>query len=119
MLQSTSIQPNTTSLSGAWTPVGPGQVASSLYGNVTGRVTALALDPADATGNTLYLGTTGGGIWKSTNAAGAASSVTFTPLTDTLPAFSPGGAVLPPLSIGAMAISYGELLAGNGDPNDA
>ena len=119
MVQSASVQPNTTSLSAAWTPIGPGQVASPLYGNVTGRVTALALDPADATGNTLYLGTTGGGIWKSTNAAGAASAVTFTPLTDTLPVFSPGGAVLPSLSIGAMAISNGVLLAGTGDPNDA
>ncbi len=119
MVQSASIQPNTTTLSAAWTPLGPGQVASPLYGNVTGRVTALALDPADATGNTLYLGTTGGGIWKSTNAAGAASAVTFTPLTDTLPVFSPGGAVLPSLSIGAMAMSNGVLLAGTGDPNDA
>ena len=39
-------------------------------------------------GNTVYLGTTGGGVWKSTNAAGPAASVTFVPLTDTLPVFS-------------------------------
>ncbi len=119
MAQAVSAQPHTTTLSAAWTPVGPGQVLSPLYGNITGRVTALAIDPADTTGNTIYVGTTGGGVWKSTNAAGSASAVTFTPLTDTLPVFSPGGAVLPSLSIGAMAMSNGVLLAGTGDPNDA
>ncbi len=119
MVQAALAQPNATTLSTAWTPVGPGQVASALYGNLTGRVTALVLDPADATGNTLYVGTTGGGVWKSTNAAGSAAAVTFTPLTDTLPVFSPGGAVLPSLSIGALAMSNGVLLAGTGDPNDA
>ena len=52
------------------------QVASQSYGNVTGRVTAIAIDPADATGNTVYVGATGGGVWKSTNAAGAATFYT-------------------------------------------
>ena len=82
-------------------------------------------DPTDATGNTVYLGTTGGGVWKSTNAAGTAASVTFTPLTDTLPVFSPnsGSAVIPSLSIGAVSVGQYSgadvLLAGTGDPNDA
>ena len=119
MVQAASGQGSGTTLSAAWTPVGPGQVTSALYGNVTGRVSALAIDPADTTGNTLYVGTTGGGVWKSTNAAGSANTVTFTPLTDTLPVFSPGGAVLPSLSIGALAMSNGVLLAGTGDGNDA
>ena len=57
-------------LNGTWEPLGPNQVASMAYGNVTGRVTSIAIDPADATGNTVYVGTTGGGVWKSTNAAG-------------------------------------------------
>ena len=43
---------------------------------VSGRVSSLALDPADAGGNTLYVGTTGGGVWKTTNAA----SVSYTHL---------------------------------------
>ena len=77
-----------TSLNAAWQAVGPAQIASQSYGNVTGRVTAIAIDPADASGNTVYLGTTGGGVWKSINAAGAAASVTFAALTDTLPVFS-------------------------------
>jgi hypothetical protein len=113
-------RPRTTSLSAAWTAVGPAQVATALYGSVTGRVTALVLDPADPTGNTLYVGTTGGGIWKSTNAAGPVASVSFTPLTDTLPLFNPGTASssIPSLSIGALALANGVLLAGTGDPND-
>ncbi len=114
-------QPRDTSLSAAWQPIGPNQIASSAYGNVTGRITAIAIDPADATGNTVYLGTTGGGVWKSTNAAGPAASVTFAPLTDTLPVFSAnaGTAVVPSLSIGAISVNSGVILAGTGDPNDA
>lgn len=95
---------------------------SQSYGLVTGRVSALALDPGDATNNTLYVGTAGGGVWKSTNAA--SGSITFTALTDTLPVFSPnaGTAVIPSLSIGAVAVQpggTGVVLAGTGDPNDA
>ena len=108
-------------LSAAWQPLGPAQVSSAAYGNVTGRVTSVAIDPADATGNTVYLGTTGGGVWKSINAAGPASSVSFAPLTDTLPVFSPNAesVVVPSLSIGAVSVQPGVILAGTGDPNDA
>lgn len=109
-------------LSTAWTSVGPVQVQSESYGMVTGRVTALALDPNDASNNTLYLGSSGGGVWKSTNAA--SSTVSFAPLTDTLPVFSPnaGSSVIPSLSIGALSVQpggTGVILAGTGDPNDA
>src|SRR5580698_2210556 len=55
-------EPRLSPLSAAWTAVGPNQVASTEFGNVTGRVTAIAIDPADATGNTVYIGTTGGGV---------------------------------------------------------
>ncbi len=114
-------QPRVTSLSAAWQPIGPNQIATPAYGNVTGRVTAIAIDPADATGNTVYLGTTGGGVWKSTNAAGPVSAVTFAPLTDTLPVFSANAdtGAIPSLSIGAISVNSGVILAGTGDPNDA
>jgi hypothetical protein len=115
---------NTTNLTAAWQPIGPDSILSPTYGNLTGRVTALALDLNDTTGNTLFLGATGGGVWKSTNAAGPLANVTFTPLTDTLPVFSPnaGSGTLASLSIGALAIqpvANPVLLAGTGDPNDA
>ncbi|MCU1319121.1 MAG: BNR/Asp-box repeat protein, partial [Edaphobacter sp.] len=121
MLAQQAVLPRLSSLNAAWQPLGPEQVASAAYGDVTGRVTAIAIDPADVTGNTVYLGTTGGGVWKSTNAAGPAASVTFTPLTDTLPVFSPnaGTAAVPSLSIGAVSVQAGVVLAGTGDPNDA
>ena len=118
-------RPRATGLGAAWTPVGPAQVATASFGAVTGRITSIAIDPADATGNTVYLGTTGGGVWKSTNAAGPAANVSFVPLTDTLPVFSPNSsaAVVPSLSIGAVSVGQyagaDVLLAGTGDPNDA
>ncbi len=104
--------------------MGPGTVSSIAYGSVTGRITALAVDPNDATGNTVYLGATGGGVWKSVNAAGSLSAVTFAPLTDALPVFSAnaGSGVTPSLSIGALAVQPAAnpvVLAGTGDPNDA
>ena len=116
--------PQAASLNTAWTPAGPVQVQSSTYGLITGRVTAAAIDPSDASGNTVYIGTSGGGVWKSTNAAGTASAVQFKPLTDTLPVFSAsaGTSALPSLSIGAISVqpgSTGVILAGTGDPNDA
>ncbi|MDR3737118.1 MAG: choice-of-anchor D domain-containing protein [Acidobacteriaceae bacterium] len=108
-------------LSTTWQPVGPVQVASIAYGKITGRVTGIAIDPADASGNTIYIATTGGGAWKSVNAAGPAASVVFTPLTDTLPVFN-GTAATASLSIGAISVQpggSGVVLAGTGDPNDA
>ncbi len=121
MLAQEAASPQPSSLTAAWQPIGPNQVASIAYGNVTGRITAIAIDPADSTGNTVYVGTTGGGVWKSTNAAGPAAIVTFTALTDTLPVFSAnaGTAAIPSLSIGAISVQSGVVLAGTGDPNDA
>jgi hypothetical protein len=96
-------------------------VQSANYGAVTGRVTALSLDPSDTTGNRLYLGTTGGGVWVAQNAAtGKASTVVFSPLTDDLGALN--GATDWSISIGALTVQpggTGVILAGTGDPNDA
>lgn len=103
-----------------WTSVGPQQVMTPAFGLVTGRVTSIAADPSDPTGNTIYVGATGGGVWKSTNAAGPAASVTFLTNTDTLPAYSRRDNAS--LSIGALSVQpggTGVVLAGTGDPNDA
>ncbi len=37
-------------------------------GNVSGRARGLIVDPDDASGNTWFVGSVGGGIWKTTNA---------------------------------------------------
>jgi hypothetical protein len=70
--------------SGSWIPLGPAPLASDASGNgtqdyhqVAGRTTAVDIDLADPTGNTVYVGGAQAGVWKSTNAAGSsASSVT-------------------------------------------
>ncbi|CAN5587216.1 hypothetical protein BH10ACI4_BH10ACI4_09070 [soil metagenome] len=116
-----SVGARLTQLDAAWQPVGPASVVTAAYGKVSGRVTSIAIDPADATGNTVFVGTTGGGVWKSANAAGSASAVRFVPLTDTLPVFSAsaGTSAVASLSIGALSIQRGVMLAGTGDANDA
>jgi len=99
-----------TSLSfGSWVALGPMPLASDATGNgtqdyrqVSGRATAIAIDPADPEGNSVYIGGAQSGIWKSTNAANnTANSVTWTPVTDDQAT----------LSIGAIAIQ-----PGNTDP---
>jgi hypothetical protein len=103
-----------------WQPLGPTAVTSANFGLVTGRIAALALDTSDTTGNHLYVGTTGGGVWVSQNAgASTTSSITFTPLTDSLGALS--GMADASISIGALTVQpggTGVILAGTGDPND-
>jgi hypothetical protein len=106
---------------GTWQPLGPNAVVSQNYGLVTGRITALALDPSDATGNTIFVGATGGGVWRSQNAdTSSPANISFVPLTDDLPAMN--SAVNASISIGALTVQpggTGVILAGTGDPNDA
>jgi hypothetical protein len=105
----------------AWQSLGPNAVPTPSYGPVSGRVTSIAFDPSDPTGNRVFLGTTGGGVWFSKNAAATnASSVQFSPLTDNLAALV--GVDASSISIGAVSVQpggTGVLLAGTGDPNDA
>jgi hypothetical protein len=104
-----------------WLPLGPTAVQSQNYGLVTGRISALALDPSDSTGNTLYVGTTGGGVWRSQNAdTTSTANISFIPLTDQIAGM--GGAAGTSISIGALSVQpggTGVILAGTGDPNDA
>ncbi|HEY1897346.1 MAG TPA: choice-of-anchor D domain-containing protein [Terracidiphilus sp.] len=113
-------RPEATGAPAAWQPLGPTGVLSSNYGLVTGRVSSLALDPADPTGNRLFVGTTGGGVWLSQNAGSAnPANIVFTPLTDNLGALN--AAIDPSISVGAITVQpggTGVVLAGTGDPND-
>src|SRR3984957_8442873 len=112
------------SLSGSWAPLGPVPLASDAsgtgvqdYHQVSGRATAVAIDPADATGNTVYIGGAQGGVWKSaTGANPTATSVTWAPITDDQAT----------LSIGSIAIQPGNsdptqsvILAGTGEADDS
>jgi len=118
--------------SATWQAIGPAAVETSTYGLVSGRISALAVDPSDAAGNHLYVGTTGGGVWLSVNAGSSAvSAVAFSPLTDTV-VLSSGATYATQrdasISIGALTVQpggscatggAGVILAGTGDPNDA
>ncbi len=84
----------------------------------SGRPVAIVPHPTVAT--TLYLATSGGGIFKCTNAdiSQAAAEWIWTPITEDLPASGSSGNV----SIGAMAMSptnANVLYVGLGDPFDA
>ncbi len=111
--RSEAVRPQTqeqtqTAATATWTALGPAAVLTPDYGLVTGRVSALALDPSDSTGNCLYLGTTGGGVWRAQNAGtSSASSIVFTPLTDSVATLS--GAEDASISIGALTVQPGTV----------
>jgi hypothetical protein len=118
----------TAGVSGVWLPLGPSPLPSDAsgvglqdYSWVTGRATAVVIDPNDASGNTVYAGGAYGGIWKSSN-AGALSpnpvSVDWTPLTDNQATLAIGAiAIQPQLSIPDPTKSV--VLAGTGETNNA
>src|SRR5207248_7746936 len=74
-----------------WNPIGPTPTTGGIYSPVTGRITTIAVDPSDATGNTVLLGGAQGGIWRTTdggttwavvgdqNASLALGSIAFAP----------------------------------------
>jgi hypothetical protein len=79
----------------SWNELGPKPQLNSVWGKVSGRVTSLALDPSDKSGNTVYVGTAFGGLWRCENglsdpvlpngapsAAGQSASPNCKPLTD-------------------------------------
>src|SRR4051812_3405986 len=113
---------------GAWISLGPKSLPSDAsgtglqdYGFVSGRVTAVAVDPNDSSGNTVFAGGAYGGIWKSTNAGTLStnsSSVSWIPLTDTQATLAIGSiAVQPQLSNPNSASSI--VLAGTGETDSS
>ena len=112
--------------SSGWSSLGPAPLPSDASGNgqqdynwVSGRATAVAIDPADATANTVYAGGAYGGVWKSTNAAATnPASVTWTPLIDNQATLAVGAiAIQPQLSNPNPANSL--ILAGTGEANSS
>ena len=76
-------QPASTGNTASWQPLGPTAVSSMNFGLLTGRISSIAFDTSDLSGNKLYVGTTGGGLWYSQDAnASNPANVVFTPLTD-------------------------------------
>jgi hypothetical protein len=99
-----------------WSPLGPAPLASDAsgvgqddYGWVSGRATAVAVDPADLTGNTVYIGGAYGGVWKSTNAASPSpANVLWQPLTDDQATLAVGAIAVQPGNSGVILVGTGE-----------
>lgn len=93
----------------AWTAQGPGPIRFVSQGvdyqTVSGRVTSVALDPRDINGNTFYIGSVNGGVWKTTD-----GGVNWTPLTSFLTDPTLGNV---PAAIGSVAVTPVDI-----DPND-
>ena len=92
----------------AWAPRGPSPITDGSQRN-NGMVTAIAVHPADA--NVVYIGTTGGGVWKTLDGGG-----TWRPLFDHL-ICGDGGDPAHTISLGTLGI--GEPMGIALDPNDA
>ena len=87
-----------------WNPVGPGPVVVDATRSWSGRALSIAIDPTNPA--IVYLGTAGGGVWKSTD-----NATTWSPKTD----FNRS------LAIGALAIDPNDplrIFAGTGEYND-
>lgn len=119
---------NASGASGVWTSIGPLPLPSDAsgvglqdYNWVAGRATAVAIDPNDLSGNTVFAGGAYGGVWKSSNAGAAspsATSVNWTPLTDNQATLAIGAiAIQPQLSIPDPSKSV--VLVGTGETNSS
>ena len=111
--------------SASWTSLGPAPLWSDASGTgqqnynwVSGRATAVAVDPNDPSGNTVYVGGAYGGLWKSSNAgpgSPSAASVQWTQMMDDQPT----------LAVGAVAVQPGNttqtsvVLVGTGETNSS
>ena len=85
-----------------WTAVGPAPITGS-----SGQVSAIAVDPSDTSGNTVYVAGASGGIWKTTNFLTTnPSGPTYIPLTN----FGPTSGI----NVSSIAI-----FARNDDPNQS
>ncbi|HKU23487.1 MAG TPA: choice-of-anchor D domain-containing protein [Terriglobales bacterium] len=86
----------------AWTLIGPKPTSTPFEFNpVSGRVTALAVDPTNA--NIVYLGGAEGGVWKSTD-----GGTTWTPLTDNQPSLAIGSIAIDPENPQTIYVGTGE-----------
>jgi len=91
-----------------WTPIGPAPSASFQFGSVSGRVTAIAVDPTNS--NIVYVGGAQGGVWKTIN-----GGTTWTPLTDSQVSLAIGAIGIDPNSCSPSPCST--IYAGTGEDN--
>jgi hypothetical protein len=107
-------------ITGNWIPLGPAPLVSYIsgtglqdYGFVSGRATSVTIDPADPSGNTVYVGGGYGGVWKSTNGGSTDQPVARTPIIDDQPTLSVGSIAIQPGGVPGKGI----VLVGTGETN--
>ncbi|MFL5242005.1 MAG: proprotein convertase P-domain-containing protein [Gemmataceae bacterium] len=99
-----TMSPSNAQSHNTWTAVGP---ASNNGGGNSSRISGLAVDPSDPSGNTVFVGGASGGVWKTTNFLTTnPQGPTYVPLTDFGPTFA--------INIGGIAV-FGR----NGDPKQS
>ena len=87
----------------AWKPLGPGPTTGGDFSPVSGRVTTIAVDPSDASGNTVLIGGAQGGIWRTTDAG-----ATWTPVGDQNASLSMGSIAFAPSNSSIVYAGTGE-----------
>jgi len=90
----------------SWVSIGPTPTTSGSYGPVTGRITAIAIDPSDATGNTVLIGGAQGGIWRTTD-----GGTSWTPVGDQNPSLAMGSIAFAPSQPATVYAGTGEQAA--------
>ena len=86
-----------------WRSIGPWPATVGSYGEVSGRVTTLAIDPVNP--QILYVGAAEGGVWKTTD-----GGTNWSPMTDNQPTLASGALAVDPVD---PSIIYW----GTGEPN--
>jgi len=76
-----------------WVSIGPTPASGGIFSPVTGRITTIAVDPNDTTGNTVLIGGAQGGIWRTTDGGN-----TWTPVGDQNASLAMGSIAFAPSS---------------------
>ena len=99
-----SAERTTSGVSAAWTFVGPD--SSEAGGEGVGRINLVSFHPTDV--NTYWIGSAGGGAWKTTN-----NGMSWTCMTDQLPDLGVGGIIFNPLNPNTVYLLTGDRDAGD------
>jgi hypothetical protein len=93
----------TVTLGSPWTSIGPTPTTGGFFSPVTGRITTIAVDPADSSGNTVLIGGAQGGIWRTID-----GGTTWAAVGDANPSLAMGSIAFAPSSPATVYAGTGE-----------